>query len=110
VTLPYYVYIYHVLMESTLPNISLAQPPHFLLPISPSATLGPLLFLSLFLAVLEFELRALCWLRDTLSLEPCLQTLLLWLFLRWGLAFCPGWPGPQFPYFKLPTITGMTGM
>jgi hypothetical protein len=32
-------------------------------------------------------------------LEPCLQFFFLWLFLREGLVFCPGPPGPWSSYF-----------
>jgi hypothetical protein len=41
-----------------------------------------------------------------LSITPALFALLV---LEIGLGFCPGQPGPQSLYFKLPTVTGMTG-
>jgi hypothetical protein len=31
---------------------------------------------------------------------------LLWVSWRWGLAFCPGWPGWWSSYFKLPAVAG----
>jgi hypothetical protein len=43
-----------------------------------------------------------------LPLEPLPQSFLLWLFWRWGLAFCLGQPGPR-SYFRLHTIARMTG-
>jgi hypothetical protein len=30
--------------------------------------------------------------------------------LRWGLAFCPGWPAPPCSYFRHPTATVMKGV
>jgi hypothetical protein len=41
--------------------------------------------------------------RLSTSLATFCQPFVLWLFWRWGLAFCPGWPGPWPSYFILPT-------
>jgi hypothetical protein len=66
-------------------------------------------FFSLFfLEVLGFELRALCFLAVALQLEPYFQPFVLWLLWRQGLIFCPGWPGPQSSYFRLPVLAVMT--
>jgi hypothetical protein len=35
---------------------------------------------------------------------------LLWLIWRWGLAFCPGQPGPSSSNFMLPAVAVMTGV
>jgi cellulose synthase/poly-beta-1,6-N-acetylglucosamine synthase-like glycosyltransferase len=44
-----------------------------------------------FLMELGVKLTALCLQADALSLEPCLQSILLWLFWRWGLQnYLPG--------------------
>jgi hypothetical protein len=48
-----------------------------------------------------------------LPLEPCLQSLLLWLFWRWGGShkyFCPGLFVPKCSYFTFPAIARMTGV
>jgi hypothetical protein len=45
-----------------------------------------------------------------LPLQPFLRPIVLCLFWRYGLTFCPGQPGWRASCFKLPTVTGMTGV
>jgi hypothetical protein len=50
-------------------------------------------FSTFFLVGLGFEFRASHLHAGALLLEPCLQSILLWFFWRWGLMNCLlGWP------------------
>jgi hypothetical protein len=58
-----------------------------------------------FLAVLGFELRVLCLLgRHSASSPSCSG-----YFGDRVLFFCAGWPGPQFFYFIIHFVAGITG-
>jgi hypothetical protein len=72
--------------------LSVTSAPH------PYLACSQALVILFFLAILSLNSGSWTYQAGTLPLDAHLHPFLVWLFLRWALTLCPGWPGLQPSY------------